>query len=134
MASSTGIKLFGMRTLPRKIGDFYSWMQKNAFNEINRIGMIWTVHHLWPSRDRFVFNFYRNWSSIVLQNGNGTAIFLHSREVVTQGDSLSMVPYGIGIIPLIKLQKAEFPDVTQTWYANNAGALGTFTNFELYFN
>ena len=26
---------------------------KNAFNYINQIGMLWTVCHLWPYRDRF---------------------------------------------------------------------------------
>ena len=31
---------------------------KNAFNDINRVRMLWTVRHLWPSRDRFVFSFY----------------------------------------------------------------------------
>ena len=25
----------------------------NAFNEINRIGMLWTVRNLWPSGDHF---------------------------------------------------------------------------------
>ena len=45
-----------------------------------------------------------------------------------------MVAYGIEIIPMIKQMKAQFPDVTQTWYANHAGAIGTFSNVDLYFN
>ena len=45
-----------------------------------------------------------------------------------------MVAYGIGIILMIKLLKAEFPGVTHPWYADGAGALGTFANVELYFN
>ena len=32
---------------------------KNAFNEINHIGMLWTVRHLWLSEVHFIFNFYR---------------------------------------------------------------------------
>ena len=51
-----------------------------------------------------------------------------------QGDLLAMVAYGIDILPLIKQLEPEFPDVTQTWYADDAGALGTFANFKLYFN
>ena len=30
--------------------------------------------------------------------------------------------------------KTEFPDITQTWYADDSGALGTFANVELYIN
>ena len=62
--------------------DFLLVYAKNAFNETNRIGMLWIVCHLWPSVACFVFNCYCHWSSLVLQNGNGMAIFLHSREGV----------------------------------------------------
>ena len=37
-----------------------------------------------------------------------------------------MVAYGIGVLPLIKHPKAAYPDVTQPWYADDDGALGTF--------
>ena len=51
-----------------------------------------------------------------------------------QGDILSMVSYGIGVLPLIKFLKTAYPDVTHTWYADNDGTLGTFENIGLYFN
>ena len=51
-----------------------------------------------------------------------------------QGDPLSMVAYGIGILPMIKQQKVSFTDVTQLWYSGYASALGMFANVELYFN
>ena len=51
-----------------------------------------------------------------------------------QGEALDMVTYGIGIIPIIKLLKAEFSEVAHPWFAENDCALGTFANFELYFN
>ena len=53
---------------------------KNALNNIIRVGLIWTVRHLWSSGARFVFNCYCHWSSLVLQNRNGVASFLHRRE------------------------------------------------------
>ena len=53
---------------------------------------------------------------------------------MTNGDPLAMFTYGIGIILLMKLPKAEFTDVTQPWYSDDAGALSTFANFELNFN
>ena len=45
-----------------------------------------------------------------------------------------MVSYRIEIIPMIKILKYTHPDVAQTWYAENAGALGTSDNLERYFN
>ena len=84
---------------------------KNTSNEINSIGMLWTVPHLWPSRA--LFSPYFHWSSLVLQNGNGAASFISSMEGMKQGDPLAMVAYGIGILPLIKEPKAEFHGVTQ---------------------
>ena len=96
--------------------------------------MLWTARYLWTSRDHFVFNWYRHWSSLVLWNGNGTASFLHSREGVTQGYPLTVIAYGIGILTLINNLKREIPDVTHPWYADDAGALGTFTRLETYFD
>ena len=107
---------------------------KNVFNKIDRVRMLWTARHLWLSGTCFVFNCYRHWSSLVLRNMNGTAIFLHIKESVTQGDHIAMIVYRIGILPLVKNLKREIPDVTQPWYADDYGALGTFTKVETYFD
>ena len=74
----------------------------NAFNEINRIRMLWTVCHLWSFVARFVLNCYCHHSLIVLRNEDVTANILHIRKGVTQGDLLAMVAYGIRILPIIK--------------------------------
>ena len=92
------------------------------------------VMHLWPSRARIVFNIYCYWSFLVLQNSNGTAIFLHSKEGVMQGGPFVTIVYGRGIIPLIKNLKQDIPDVTQYQYADNAGALGACVIIETYFD
>ena len=55
-------------------------------------------------------------------------------EVVTHGNQFYMVAYGIGVLPLIKRLKVVYPDVTQPWYADDAGLLSIFDNLELYFN
>ena len=96
--------------------------------------MLYIVFHLWPYGACFLFNCYWNWSLIVLRNGNGTVSFIHSREGMAQGGSLAMLAYNIGILLLTKQLKVGFTDFTHTWYADYAGALGTFTNVELYFN
>ena len=45
-----------------------------------------------------------------------------------------MVSYGIGVVPLIKLLKVVYSDVTQPCYNDNACAQGTFDNIGLYFS
>jgi hypothetical protein len=51
---------------------------------------------------------------------------LIQQEGVTQGDPISMVACGIGVLPLIHQLKHEFPEVEQPWYMDNAGAAGNF--------
>ena len=90
-----------------------------------------TVFHIWLSGAHFVFKWYHQWSFLVLRNGNGMSRFWNSREGVTQGDPLEMIIYGIGILLLIKNLRWELPDVTQTWYADNARELGSSTIIRL---
>ena len=63
---------------------------------------------------------------------DGATSSLHSREGVTWGEPLYMVYYGIWVLLMIKLLKAAYTDVTQTWYVDDVGALGTFNNIGLY--
>ena len=70
-------------------------------------------------------------SLLVPRNGDSAYNILHSWEGVTQRGSLDVFAYVIGVLTLIKCLKASYPDVTQHWYANDAGALGTFNNMGL---
>jgi hypothetical protein len=107
---------------------------KNAFNELNRIVMLWTIWHEWPSCAKFAFNCYRHFVVLVIrsQDGKSTA-FIFSKEGVTQGDALAMAAYGVGLLPLIRRLKKEFPNVKQPWYADDAGAGGSFQDLRLFF-
>ena len=96
--------------------------------------MLWIVRHVWPSGARFVFNFYHQFSLLALWNGNGTASILHSREGVTQGGTLAMIVYRIGILQLIKNLKRVIPNITQPWYDDNARDLGKFVIIDTYFD
>jgi hypothetical protein len=59
---------------------------------------------------------------------------LFSKEGVTQGDPLAMFWYRIGILPLICIfKKEDFPEVRQPWYANDAGASGSFSDLCRFF-
>ena len=92
------------------------------------------VRHLWLSGANCFIKCYFHHSSLVLKNGDGKSNILHSREGVMQGYTLDVVDYDIGVLSLIKRLKLAYSGVTQPWYADNAGALGTFDNLELYFN
>ena len=51
-----------------------------------------------------------------------------------QRDPLEMIAFMIVILPLINNIKWEIPDVTQTWYADYARALGTSARLKTYFD
>ena len=57
---------------------------------------------------------------------DGSGHFLHSKEGVTQGDPLAMIAYGISVLPLIRVLRRDHSQVTQPWYADDAGAGGNF--------
>jgi hypothetical protein len=69
----------------------------------------------------------------VIRAGNRLALFIFSKEGITQGDPLAMAAYGISLLPLICRLKDEFHSVKQPWYANGAGAGGKFVDIRQYF-
>jgi len=100
----------------------------NGFNAYSRIRMLWTIRHLWPAGARFVFNCYKFQSMLIVRDPGGlNYLILYSREGVTQGDPLSMFCYAIGTLPLIRKLKEMRPDrPRQSWYADDASAIGNF--------
>ena len=57
----------------------------------------------------------------------GTGKFLYRKLGVTHGDTLAIIMYVLGFILIIRELQAAHSKVTQPWYADNAGAGGTFT-------
>ena len=140
----------------------YSGLKAGIDGEVHRVQDIWDansstknwsfllVDEKWFQRDqshwndldsspfmavrRSFFSCYCNWSLLYLKNGNGMVRSLYSREGVTQGHPIAMVAYSIGVIPSTKRLKAEFPDITQPWYSDGDGTLGTFESIKLYFH
>ena len=52
---------------------------------------------------QFTFNCYRHWATLVVRNtSDSSGHFLHRNENVNHGDSLAMIAYGIGVLPLTK--------------------------------
>ena len=81
--------------------------------------MLWTVRHRWPAGARFAFNCYRHAAQLVLPKPGQPCSILLSQEGVTQGDPLSMVLYGLALLPLAELLRKAKPAVLQPWYADD---------------
>lgn len=101
----------------------------NAFNSVNRIEALYQARVRWPRCSRYLYNTYCGSSALIIQ---GEDRILYSKEGVTQGDPLSMLLYGIALLPLIeKLNGAG--NVIQNWYADDASANGTLHDIKLWF-
>ena len=97
----------------------------NGFNELSRLEMLWTVRHSWTARARFVFNCYRHWAQLLLRHPGAPPITIPSREGVIQGDPLSMVLYGITLVPLSVELRAADPGILSPFYAVYAAFNGS---------
>ena len=96
----------------------------NGFNELGRRAMLWTVRHRWAAGARFAFNCYRHSAQLILRRKGQTGYTLLSREGVTQGDPLSMVLYGLALVPLAATLRQAHPEVVQAWYADDGQLQG----------
>ena len=91
---------------------------KNAFNSINKSSALLNARTLWSRASTFLYNSYQESSKLVLSN---TDVFIRSEEGTTQGDPLSMLFYGVALLPLI--QKLHNPTKhKQSFYADDAAA------------
>ena len=77
---------------------------------------------------QFIFNCYRHWATLVVHDTDGLGHFLHRKEGVTQGDTLEIITYGIGILPITREIRAAHHIVMQTWYDDETGAGGNFAD------
>ena len=87
--------------------------------------MMWTVRHRWPTGARFAFNFYRHWAQILLRQPGELPVTILSQEGVTQGYPISVVLYGITLVPLSKELRAADPGLLSPFYADDAAFNGS---------
>ena len=97
---------------------------RNRFNEINCVVLLWTVQFLWASGARFAFNCYIHYAILIFCCIGKERVALHSKEGVTQGDPLSMVLYGLALVPIAKQLQSFQPNVMQAFYADNLAMKG----------
>ncbi len=96
----------------------------NRFNKLSHTAMLWTVRHLWPKGSQFAFNCYRHGAMLIVQNSVHSPLILCSCKTITQGDPMAMVPYGVELVPLVKILQQMFSDVMKPWYADDSATIG----------
>ena len=52
---------------------------RNGFNKMSRLAIIWTVRHRWPAGERFAFNFCRHWAQLLLRHQGDPPVTIMSR-------------------------------------------------------
>jgi len=118
--------------LLRKFGSGYGLLlvdARNAFNELNRYNMLWEVYHRCPPLAKIAFNRYRHHSLCFMRNEMGEdPTVIACKEGITQGCCLSMVCYGIALMPLAEWLRTEVPGALQPWYADDLSGIGTATD------
>ena len=82
--------------------------------------MMWNVRHCWAEGERFAFNCYRHWAQLLICQPRYPPVTSLGREGVTQGDPLSMVLYGITLVPLAEDLIAADPGLLSLFYADHA--------------
>ena len=93
---------------------------RNGFNKMSRLEMLWTVCHCWLAGARSVFNCYSHWAQLLLCHPGEPPVTILILEGLTQGDPLSMVLYGISLVPLVKELKVADLGLLSPFYANDA--------------
>ena len=53
---------------------------RNAFNESNRTQMLWSVWFEWPRGERFMFNTYKHWSTLIIRDKNRAYLLTVEKE------------------------------------------------------
>ena len=96
----------------------------NAFNSLNRQATLRNIQHFCPSFSTILINTYR--VDVVLYIEGSTLL---SEEGTTQGDSLAMPMYALGVLPLIDCISG---DLMQVWYADDATACGSLSELRLW--
>ena len=96
--------------------------------------MLWAVSYYWPSDAIFVSNCYKQWCTLVVRDDQESVCFVQSRKGVTQGDPISMVTYGLGILPIIRFIKTLVLAPHQPWYADSATIIASWALIVQYFN
>ena len=91
----------------------------NDFNELTHLAMLWMVRHSWLTGTRFTFNCYRHWEQLIIRHPGDVPFILLIREWFTQVEPLSIVLYGITLVPLVEEPRDATPILVPPFYDND---------------
>ena len=97
---------------------------ENGFNNQNRLAMVWTVRHVWPSMAKFTMNLYRHHVRMIVRVAGSQPHIILSKEGVVQGAPEAMVHYAVGMLPLAKKIKTLHAAITTPFYADDLTLAG----------
>ena len=103
---------------------------ENAFNSLNRAAALHNVSRRCPQLSKYLQNSYRQPSKMHLGDGS----FILSNEGCTQGDTQAMSMYAVSMRGLSDKLRAEVPDVTQVWYADDNSGGGKMNDLKNYWD
>lgn len=118
-----------MNQKPSIIGAFFLLMLKMPSTScMNRINMLWTIRYEWPASARLIHIqlLFSPRNTYICRTPDGTSSKISSEEGITQSrrpDTLAMIIYGDGLMPMVRQLKEDHPSVVQTWYADDAGSI-----------
>ena len=98
---------------------------RKGFNKLSRLAILWNVRHRWPAGERFAFNYYRHWAQHILHQLGKPPVKILSKEGITQGDPISMVLYGINLVPLAEWLRAADLGILPPFYGDDAAFDGS---------
>ena len=78
--------------------------------------MLWHMGHIWMSGVRFSFNTHNHLNEFLNQVSD---ITVHIKEGETKGESISMILYGLGVLPITRLIQHHVMDVKRQCRSNN---------------
>ena len=102
----------------------------NAFNSINRKVLLHNIQYLCPVLAIYTINCYQSPSRLFVQGGKE----ISSAEGTTQGDSIAMPIYAIGITPLLREIKDPDSKVTLAAFADDLAGAGKLQQLLTWWN
>ena len=87
--------------------------------KLSHLAMMWTVRHRWTAGARSAFNYYKDWTQLLIRQTGDPSVMLLIQEGVTQGGPISVVLYGINLVYLEEDIWEAYMGILTPFYADD---------------